>query len=336
MNKYNFLKLLRKYLKGTATAQEHDFIVSYYNLFEHEPDVVALLNDKQKNSLKEEMKGAIWLNITKAEQPALRPAKSVRLWTPVLSAAAVLLALLAAGILFNINFSPKQNAETISVFNNQYTIRRIQLPDGSTVILGAGSKVHFSSSFVSMAKRDVYLEGTAFFDVVHRPSRPFTVYSGKVRTTVLGTAFSVEALPWYKEITVTVRRGRVAVADAQKMQGVIIPDQQIRYNKMTAVSVQKTVDAAHYDAWKGNSLVFDDVTVAEATDVIGKKFKVKILFSDQLVNTKRFTATLSNDDSLEGMLRSICEFNKAVFSYDKTKAVVLITSKPAQKRMKLL
>ena len=335
MNKYNFLKLLRKYLKGEATLEEQNFIVSYYNLFEQEPDVVALLDDQKKSSLKEEIKAAIWLNINKEEQP-VQSVGLVKLWLPRLSVAAVLIALLTLGILFRPSFFSKEEVKTVNVFNNRRTEHLIRLPDGSTVILGAGSKVHFTSSFASAAKRDVYLEGTAFFDVVHQPSRPFTVYSGKLRTTVLGTAFSVEANPWYNDITVTVRRGRVKVADPRQIQGVITPNQQIRYDKLKAVSSMKIVDAAHYDSWKGNNLVFDDVTVAEAAMVIGKKFNVKILFSDQLVQAKRFTATLSNDESLESMLKSICEFNKAVFSYDKDKAVVFIKGKPAQKALKLL
>lgn len=330
MNKYNFLKLLRKYLRGKTTVEERDFVLSYYNLFEDEPDVIALLSDEKRSLLKEEIKSAIWLKIAKEQQPEH---KTIKLWLPGLSVAVAFIAVLTAGILF---FSREEAVRMVNMVNNSRKERLIRLPDGSTVILGAGSKVHFTSSFASSAKRDIYLEGTAFFDVVHQPAHPFTVYSGKLRTTVLGTAFSVEALPWYNNITVTVRRGRVKVADPHKIQGVIVPDQQIKYNKQSAVSTLDTVDAAHYNSWKGTDLVFDDVTVAEAAGILGRKFGVKIVFSDQLVQSGRFTATLNNNDSLESMLKSICEFNKAVFSYDKAKAVVLIKSKAGLKTMKFL
>src|SRR5687768_11794332 len=68
----------------------------------------------------------------------------------------------------------------------------IKLPDGSTVVLNGGSKLEFPESFAPDV-REVTLKGEAYFDITHDPKRPFVVHTGKVRTTVLGTAFNIKA-----------------------------------------------------------------------------------------------------------------------------------------------
>ena len=325
MDKNNFLKLLRRYLKGEATVEEQRFLISYYNLFQNEPDVVSLLSEQDRAFLKDEIKASIWNNIDKANLTAKKEKSILRY--RILAAAAVLVVITTYGILTNKQGGPsRQVAKTIVVSNNKHKESSIHLPDGSTLILGAGSKVRYSSLFNSLPKRDIYLDGNAFFDVVHNPSKPFTVYSGDLKTIVLGTAFSVEAFSWYKDIIVTVKRGKVAVANQYKVQGTITPDQQIIYNKSKALSTQSIVDANHYYNWNGKNLIFDDITVADAAEILEKKFNVKISFSNEVVKSKRLTATFNNDELLEPIVKSICEFYEASYSINKTKDQILIRS----------
>jgi ferric-dicitrate binding protein FerR (iron transport regulator) len=173
--------------------------------------------------------------------------------------------------------------------------------------------------------RDIYLEGGAFFDVVHDKTKSFIVHTGKVHTTVLGTAFSVEAFSWDKDITVTVNRGKVAVSDQLKLQGYITPNQQIKYSKLKAQSTQRLVDADQYFNWNGSYLIYDDVTMQEAVDVLEKKFGVEIHIIDAKIRSKRFTSSFNANEPVEKILKSICEFNGASFSYTKPGTLITIT-----------
>src|ERR1035437_5442981 len=105
MDKSYFLKLLRKYLQGNAKKEECQFLMSYYNLFESEPDVIALLSEAQKEDLKSQMQTAIWQSITVHEQQD----KKVRLLYRSWIAAAVILVICSAGIAYLFNRSPQQN-----------------------------------------------------------------------------------------------------------------------------------------------------------------------------------------------------------------------------------
>ncbi|WP_423146367.1 FecR family protein [Rubrolithibacter danxiaensis] len=329
MDKQYFLVLLHKYLKGKATSEEQSFLISYYNLFQNEPDVTALLTDEKKEELKKQLQDSIWNTISEEEQSykKIRAIKTILVRTAV---AAVLVAICTVGLYF-LNVRKDEALTPVTVSNFQKGDQIIHLPDGSTVILSSGSKLQYPSSFTSSSKREVNLDGGAFFDISHNPSKPFVVHTGKVQTTVLGTAFSVEAFSWERDITVTVSRGKVKVSDQHKMQGIITPDQQIKYNRFKAVSSKKNVDAAGYTNWKGLNLIFDDITVAEAAALLQNKFAVAIRLKDNFSNSKRFTATFNRDESLEHILKSICEFNGASYFYDKQKALVIIKStRPAK------
>ena len=324
MDKQYFLGLLRKHLNGEATEAEQQFLVKYYDLFQAEPDIIALLSDEQKEALKNELKAAIWQNVDSEYDRKIIPLKT---WIIRIAAAAVVIGFCATGFLFLRN-QPGKSPTPLYSAHKQKTNLFLILPDGSRVIMSYGSKLSYASSFDGLAKREVYLEGQAFFDIKHKASQPFVVHTGKLLTTVLGTAFNIKALKCDKTITVTVTRGRVKVSDSNKLLGVITPNQQITYNKQQYKSAQSKIDANSCTAWTAlDDLYFEDVTVAEAAKLIEDRFKVKILFSDQLVNSKHFTSTFDKSASLEQELKSICIFNDAFYSYDKEKAIITISGK---------
>ena len=203
----------------------------------------------------------------------------------------------------------------------------IALPDGSTVTVAAGSEINFPRDFGVSGKREVFLEGQAFFDVQHDTSRPFIVHAGKVNVTVLGTAFNVKAFSGENDITVTVKRGRVRVSDPVKTLGTITPLQQIVYNKRRENSIQQSVNSEKYLEWRKMDCLFDNLTIAEVAGLLEDRFNIRIDIDKEAAGTERFTATFPQNQGLEEALNSICEFNGVQYSYDKGKGVVLITKK---------
>ncbi len=325
MDKQYFIQLLHKYFKTDLTKEEREFLESYYNLFQNEPDILDTLDVHKKNEFKNEIKGAVWDTIIHKESPdhALRLIKRRDMW---IAAAAVILMILSIGIFFKYDGSSvKKTPVSIAVKHQEN--RLIFLADGSKVILNAGSRLSYPSSFDAKETREVYLEGQAFFDIQHNAEKPFIVHTGNLQTIVLGTAFNIKAIPDDKEITVSVVRGKVKVTDhSNKVLGVIIPDQEIKYNKQQDHSEMKAVKDHHYLDWKSEDLLFDNVTVAEAAKVLGEEYKVTITISDPSVSSQRFTATFPKNGSLEQALKSICEFNGLTYQYDKDNAVVNIVN----------
>lgn len=331
MDKPYFLEILHKYQRGYATKEEIQFLLTYYNLFDKEPDLLALLDEAQKEKLKSDMQAAIWLNIKSYEHKTRKVRFINRGMIKI--AAAILLPIGIVGIVLMLTRqSVVQTKDIVQInnivqFNKHKEHQMLHLPDGSTVIISAGSKLNYPSSFDSMTKREVYLEGQAYFDISHNAAKPFIVHTGKIETTVLGTAFDIKAWPANADVTVTVTRGKVKVGDQHKILGIITPNQQITFNKKEAKAIQKTIDTRPYLVWKEQDLFFDDVTVAEATKLLEDRFNVRIYFNDESISSKRFTTTFLKDESLEQVLNSICEFNNASYNYDKVKAKVTISLK---------
>jgi ferric-dicitrate binding protein FerR (iron transport regulator) len=205
------------------------------------------------------------------------------------------------------------------------TNRVFFLADGSSVILSAGSRLNYPSSFDGMSKREVYLEGQAFFDIQHNESKPFIVHTGDVTTTVLGTAFNIKAIPGEPNITVTVNRGKVKVENKHTTLGIITPRQQITFDKQKTTTNMQLVKSDSYMEWKDETLLFDNLTIAEAAKLLEQKFNAKIEISDQSLSSQRFTASFPKNESLEEALNSICVFNRVHYNYNDDKSLITIT-----------
>ena len=204
--------------------------------------------------------------------------------------------------------------------------RVIFLPDGSTVFLSPGSRLNYPSTFDGLKKREVYLQGQAYFDIKHNATRPFVVHTGKVETTVLGTAFNIKAKQDEKDITVTVTRGKVRVSDPHKTLGVITPQQQIRYNTEKETATLSRVKNNSFLDWKNQDLFIDNLTLTEAAKLLEEQYKIKIIIKDSSIMEQRFTATFPKNEKLEEAVKSISEFNGLSYSIDRENQLLLLNN----------
>lgn len=339
MNKHYFIKLLQKYRQGIVTNEERQFLESYYNLFEEEQDVLSNLGEEDKKEIKEHLAGRMWDNISKIDggQSKIR---SLNKGFMRVAAAAIIIVTVISSVFFLYTSSNREHSniaiqqptdetklvatKAISPHQKENTV--IFLPDGSTVFLSPGSKLNYPSTFDGMNKREVYLQGLAYFDIKHNATKPFVVHTGKVETTVLGTAFNIKARQGEKHVTVTVTRGRVRVSDAHKTLGIITPRQQITYNVEKETAILSRVRSNNFLDWKNHDLFIDNLTLAEAAKLLEEQYKIKIVIKDPSIMEERFTATFPKNEKLEEAVKSISEFNGLSYSIDTNKSVVTINN----------
>ncbi|HEY0652179.1 MAG TPA: FecR domain-containing protein [Chryseosolibacter sp.] len=196
----------------------------------------------------------------------------------------------------------------------------IQLADGSTVLLNAGSVLDYPASFDGKSSRVVSLKGEAFFDIAHDPDHPFVVHSGNVVTTVLGTAFNIKASPNANEVTVTVSRGKVEVKSHQKLIGVLTRDQQVTVKHGMARKTQR-VDATQVSRWRETDIAFDDITLKAALDELELRFNTTIKLMDERAVECRFTGSFLQGETLDQILLVICEFNNVSLHHNSETGV---------------
>lgn len=321
-----FRDLLKRYREGDTTPEEARLLEAYYKGFDAKPDVTDSMSGEELEQLREAIRKGI--SPGKPLQPR-RKSPVFRIQWKRLAAASVVL--LVCGT-FIFKYFSDSDAVTLPVAVSSSRVpavkanNLVQLPDGSTVILSPGSTLDFPDSFDGMPKREVALTGEAYFDVRRIPDKPFIVRSGKLRTTVLGTAFNVKAMPGEKSITVTVISGKVQVGDEKETLGVLSPDEQMVYHVPDARKDVKVVDANTSVIWKYDDLYCDDITIEQAALLIEERYKVRVQIADDRLKGKRFTTTFGKEETLENVLNSLAVFNDAAYTIDDIEKRVTLSA----------
>ena len=122
--------------------------------------------------------------------------------------AAIVIFTLGLGLVVYLTLFNKQS-QWIEIATSRKEIREIALPDGSKVWLNKGSTLRYGKELQSVAQREVWLEGEAYFEVVHKPQQPFVVHAAGAVTQVLGTSFNMRSYPDESTVAVDVLTGKV-------------------------------------------------------------------------------------------------------------------------------
>lgn len=348
MSKIQFKEILERYLSGTCSAQEKKIVEQWYELLDE--DYRVLFPNMDMASLEE----VIWEKIKPqmAEPVPVVVVRKVWYQSPVKWAwAASLVLLVGIGawvVLQSPIISPKDGltssatlpkAGLVHVDNKGQTQKLVKLPDGTIVKLNAGASIDYPKQWAS-DKRELFLTGTAFFEVVRNPEQPFLVYANDIVTKVLGTSFWINAQSPDKKVEIAVVTGKVSVfkrdskADyisANTKSGVILtPNQQVDYFPENQVFVTRIVKEPvlilpdiHHKQVTFNlpTFVYDEQSVATVLDEIGKAYGIEIILENEQINNCPITADLSQS-SLYTKLDIICATLKASYEIRGTKILI--------------
>jgi ferric-dicitrate binding protein FerR (iron transport regulator) len=198
----------------------------------------------------------------------------------------------------------------------------IKLEDGTSVQLNTGSRLEYTQSFKGKKKREVTLFGEAFFDVVHDPVHPFVIHTGELTTTVLGTAFNISAYAGQKAITVTVTRGKVMVQKKGETLAVLTPNEQLSWQSGQVSPLKHAVNAEQTISWKSGDLIMDDLTLAQAAELIAKRYGVEVSFKNEKVKKCRFTAAFLDRNEIGQVTEVLADITGASFQLKAGKLLI--------------
>lgn len=231
--------------------------------------------------------------------------RSFRLHWLKVSVAIVLALVLLGGVgYFSYNEGYKKQSSQLVTYENPLGIKSsIVLPDGSKVILNAGSTLTYPTIFVGK-ERKVIIRGEGFFEVMHDDKHPFIVSTNDIQVKVLGTKFNVKAYNDETDIEVTLSEGSVCIGLAEGNPYIILePCQQVRFDKVKRLFSKRNVDLNNYTGWKDGKFYFNSVTFQNIARQLERKFNVHIyIASEQLQNTV-FSGEFVRGENLEQILR---------------------------------
>ena len=219
----------------------------------------------------------------------------------------------------------------IESVNKQRQPLTVNLPDGSIVSLEKGSRLKYPANFET-DKREVFLEGEAFFEVTKNPLKPFLVHAQGVMTKVLGTSFRVKAFD--KNVKVQVKTGKVAVftqgtqkeMDSEKQAIVLTPNQEVvyesasnRFNK----AIQE-LPVLLVTPTKMKELYFNDTPMPIVLNALAEAYGVEIIYDEDILHNCIITTSLT-DEPLFEKLTIICKTMGA--TYRELDAKIIVTGR---------
>ena len=204
---------------------------------------------------------------------------------------------------------------TIQTVSTLAETRTVCLSDGSTVTLNHYSSLSYPEKFKS-DKREVKLNGEAYFEVARNHEKPFTVKSQAMDVRVLGTSFNIKCRPDNSFAETTLVEGEVEVKDkSDKGRITLLPGQKAVLNRVTGRMQVKQVDPKMEIVWHNDLIPFEKSSIFQIAAALERFYGVKIILSPDVDSTNTYSGVLKKKDNIESVLNSLR--NSIPFNYKK-------------------
>ncbi len=194
----------------------------------------------------------------------------------------------------------------------------ITLPDGTLCYLHPGSRVIFPTVF-SSRRREVILDGEAYFKVAPHKGQPFVVHTpwGDVRD--YGTEFNVNTRDPEAGVGVVLVNGKVGITPNGGSEVVIRPGQKCtfraRADQPADAAEQHCIiseaDLTPYEMWRDGYLYFDNVALRDIMLAIGQNFNMTVEFRDTAALGLKMRFMAERNNGVEAALRMVNSMGKA-------------------------
>jgi transmembrane sensor len=199
----------------------------------------------------------------------------------------------------------------------------IKLPDGSRIILNAGSKLSYNMDF-GFGSREVYLDGEAYFNV-EKHRFPMVVNTSHIAVRVLGTEFNIKSYPDEDIIETTLVEGTIEIQSFVEPNAPVImlrSNERIVYHKQVqqldesivisdthpsdsipaaspAVPIKpfrlaRNVDVSTSVSWKDGKYIFRGESLENLAVILSRRFDVSITFEDEDVKNYTYSGTIGD------------------------------------------
>ena len=318
-------QLFEKYLAGNATAEERETLLRQLHADEQLGGWLRADIEFAEGGMPEPIRERILNNVYARTQ---RPLISRRCW----SIAAVMLILIISGALGWTLFGLRNQNLKSQISNNQ--IRdiivttgmgehsRVSLPDGSLLTLNAQTTVRYN---LADGKRQVSIDGEAFFEVARDPEHPFVVSANGMTVTCLGTSFDVRNYSDESTASVVLRDGKVRV-NARDADLTMEPGSRVLMDRQTLALSKHTVTPSDYTAWLNGEIKFNNQTLEEIAAELSRNYNIDLVITSDELKQERFNGYLGRS-SLRNILDVLCLASDMSYHVDNDTMVYIYPRK---------
>ncbi len=292
-NEQRFTRLLEKYRNNTLSHQEYQEFLKLAGI-PGAPDTI----DKMSEEDWKESKTILRRAGIRADQPQKRRLPVARLLWGSAAAAAILI----AAFLF---WPQNRLTEPLTYQTGYGETRTILLPDSSSVLLNANSRLVWDSGWKKKGKRDLTLDGEAFFDVKKVNGMEFVVQSDHIKVKVLGTTFNFRSRRGLSHVFLESGKVDLEIPELQEQSVALTPGNAVLYDsEKKDLRIETSSSLNQSASWVEGMLEFENTSLGNILDhlegLYGKKFKAE----DKAILERRMDLSLpySNWDLIRKVL----------------------------------
>lgn len=199
----------------------------------------------------------------------------------------------------------------------------IMLPDGSNVWLNARTTIQYPFVFKG-EKREVKLDGEAYFDVAQDKEKPFVVQTEKAVVEVYGTQFDVEAYSDRDEFETTLMSGIVKVVSAiNSLDRLTLTPDSKAYLEGGKLKVVPVDDYNPY-RWKEGLICFRNETFQHIMKDFEKYYGVNIHVENKQVLKYFYTGKFRQSDGIDYALRVLQKDIRFTYQRDDDNHIIYV------------
>ena len=344
-------ELLEKFFSNKANKQEAEEAI---RLLGQKPELLEhWMSEAEWYAINDtaQIPAHLEANLDKQAQRISKP-RILQFIKPIAVAASLAL-LLALGFYLR-NETPVQIAETPAVpvhinkplvhENHSGVNKEIQLPDGSAVTLLPQSKITLATNFET--NRSITLQGQAIFTVIKNKDNPFSVISGQISTTALGTKFLVDE----KSKLIQLFEGKVVVKSnttALTINDVfLVAGQQVTidihtmtarvsniYRKIPRQIIANKIPGEIPEPAVVNEIAeleFYQAPLSEVVTKLNRRYGKNVDVDSSLLAGKYFTGSFSGNETFETILGLALKMNQLKLDSSISGLKIIQENKPGK------
>jgi len=228
----------------------------------------------------------------------------------------------------------------------------VDLPDGTSVWLNAGSKITFNNADYGISSREVQLTGEAYFSVKTNKKVPFLVRTSDLLVKAVGTKFNVKAYPEEKTITAILEEGKIEVTplngSSSTEKVMLVPNEMVTYNiedkkyqeagkekekpisppsakTKSTLKVIPHIKSKVITSWKDEDWIIDAQCLDELVPLLERRYNMEIKFSSDKIKKFKFTGKIRKE-TIEQIINALemsapikykIQGNQIILSVDK-------------------
>lgn len=186
------------------------------------------------------------------------------------------------------------------------SMKILTLTDHSVITLTSGSVFKYPAAFADHHRRVFLVRGKGFFQIAKDKTKPFTVFSAKLSTTVLGTSFTVENYRNYGVEKIRLFTGKVQIGSREKGFSPVLlsPGQQYMHSGLSGIKSIFANAGEVQPHTEDGTLQFDGTALSEALMRVASYYNINLQFDQHRLSSYAISGKFNNEP-LEDVLHTL-------------------------------